>query len=225
MKIIPIKLGVFLLLELILYGMILTVGGLWLSVSSYAAILLCFAYALSFWRSGDRCILLGLLFTVGADYFLVICDPVQRLWGMVMFLCAQTCYAIALSAVVKGRGWLVARGVVTGIALAVTVIVLGENCDALALVSLCYYGNLIMNMVTAFSGFGGKKLLPWAFVLFLLCDTVIGLQVAAGSYLPIGEETLLYRLIFTDFNLAWFFYLPSQVMIALSANKMRGETW
>lgn len=219
MKIDRYKLGGFLLMELILYGIILTVGGVWLRICSYAAILLCFAYALSFWKTGNRYIILGLLFTAGADYFLVICDPIQQLWGMVMFLCAQTCYAAALHAVVKGKTWLVVRGVLTGIALAVTVIVLGENCDALALVSLCYYANLIMNIAAAFYGFRGKRMLPWAFVLFLLCDTVIGLQVAAGNYLPIEENSLLYRVIFMDFNLSWFFYLPSQVMLALSAKK------
>jgi hypothetical protein len=56
-----------------------------------------------------------------------------------------------------------------------------------------------------------------AFTLFLLCDTVIGLQVAAGGYLPIAQDSVLYGLLFSGFNLAWLFYLPSQVLIALCA--------
>ena len=63
---------------------------------------------------------------------------------------------------------------------------------------------------------GKNKLFPIGLVLFLLCDTIIGLQMATGVYLPISEHSVIYKIIFTDFNLAWFFYLPSQVCIALS---------
>lgn len=59
-----------------------------------------------------------------------------------------------------------------------------------------------------------------ALILFLLCDTVIGLQVASGAYLPIPESSLLHRIIFMDLNLAWLFYLPSQVLISLHAAQL-----
>ena len=96
---------------------------------------------------------------------------------------------------------------------------LREKTDALALISVCYYANVILNIVAAFRQFRSKPIFPIALVLFLLCDRVIGLQVAAGGYLPIGEDSWLYRLIFMNFNLSWFFYLPSQVLIALSSKK------
>jgi len=67
--------------------------------------------------------------------------------------------------------------------------------------------------------FRQEKLLSIGFVLFLMCDTVIGLQVACSGYLPIEETFLLYQIIFMPFHLSWFFYLPSQVLIALSAGK------
>ena len=54
-----------------------------------------------------------------------------------------------------------------------------------------------------------------ALVLFLLCDTVIGLQVMGGMYLPIDDGSLLSRILYPGFNLAWLFYLPSQVLLAL----------
>jgi hypothetical protein len=50
---------------------------------------------------------------------------------------------------------------------------------------------------------------------------VIGLQVAAQGYLPIEEGTLLHRILFMNFNLSWFFYLPSQVLIALTSTKSK----
>lgn len=99
-------------------------------------------------------------------------------------------------------------------------LVLGENTDALALVSLCYYANLVVNILAAFTRFRQRRLLSIGLVLFLLCDTVIGLQMANGVYLPIREGSLIHRIISVDFNLAWFFYLPSQVLIALSGRKV-----
>lgn len=204
--------GGFLLLQLALYVCILTCGGTALVATSYAAIVLCGLYALLMGKKEALFLRLGLLLTVGADFCLVVCHPIQRLWGMVFFLGAQTMYALHLSGR-PWRWWL--RGAVSLCALVVTALVLRENTDALALVSVCYYGNLLLNLVFAF--LNKDRMLGIAFVLFLLCDTVIGLQVAAGGYLPIAQESVLYGLLFSGFNLAWLFYLPSQVLIALCA--------
>ena len=204
----------FLALEAVLYICILTCGGQLLVATSYASIVACCVFGLAMGNRGNWFLRLGLLCTVGADFCLVVCAPIQRLWGMVFFLAAQTLYGLQLG----GRPWRwYLRGAVSLVALAVTALVLKENTDALALVSVCYYGNLILNLVYAF--LNKDRTLGVAFVLFLLCDTVIGLQVAAGGYLPIGEGTALYRLLFSGFNLAWFFYLPSQVLLALRTTK------
>ena len=58
-------------------------------------------------------------------------------------------------------------------------------------------------------------LLAIGLVLFLCCDTVIGLNMAK-TYLPIPSDALLYRVINPGFDLAWACYLPSQVLITLS---------
>ena len=204
--------GGFLLLQLALYVCILTCGGTALVATSYAAIVLCGLYALLMGKKEALFLRLGVLLTVGADFCLVVCHPIQRLWGMVFFLGAQVMYALQLGGR-PWRWWL--RGAVSLCALVVTALVLRENTDALALVSVCYYGNLILNLLFAF--LNKNRMLGIGFVLFLLCDTVIGLQVAAGGYLPIAQESVLYGLLFSGFNLAWLFYLPSQVLIALCA--------
>lgn len=208
----------FLLLETILYYFILTAGGQTLVVTSYTSIVLCFLFALQGIRYNPLMVA-GLACTVGADFCLVVCNPIQRLWGMVFFLGAQTLYAIHLHRKQKNTILLVIRIVLTAIAALVAVFVLKENLDALAVISVCYYANLIMNMVVAYTQWRKCKLLPLAFVLFILCDTIIGLQVAAGGYLPIAEGSVLHNMIFSGFNTAWLFYLPSQVLIALSAIK------
>lgn len=209
----------FLIVEAFLYGIILTSGGDLLVYSCFSSIVICFVHALIHVKQGDKLLIAGLACTVMADLCLVVWSPVQRLWGMVFFLAAQSLYAIRLHRQIRSNALLIIRISLTVVALAVTVIVLKDATDALALVSLCYYANLIMNIITAFTRFRDNKLLSIGFVLFLLCDTVIGLQVACGGYLPIEDGSLLHQIIFMPFNLAWFFYLPSQVLISLSAKK------
>lgn len=212
----------FLIAEAILYYFILTAGGQTLVITSYLSIVLCFLFALQGIKR-KALMVAGLACTLGADFCLVICNPVQRLWGMVFFLDAQTLYAIHLHRQHRNNALLLIRILLTVAAGIIAVLVLKENVDALAVVSVCYYANLIMNMIAAFTQWGRNKLLPIAFVLFILCDTIIGLQVASSGYLPIAAGSWLYDLIFSGFNTAWMFYLPSQVLISLCCLQ-KGDT-
>lgn len=212
----------FLVIEAILYYFILATGGPTLVVTSYLSIILCFLFSLQGIKYNPL-IVAGLACTVGADFCLVVCDPIQRLWGMVFFLGAQILYAIHLHRKQPNKVMLLVRIALSIAAEIVTALILKDNLDALAMVSMAYYTNLIMNMVVAFTQWHRNKLLPIGFVLFILCDTIIGLQVASGGYLPIAEGSLLYNLIFSGFNTAWMFYLPSQVLIALCGAK-KGDT-
>ena len=209
----------FLLLQGFLYYLILTTGGDTLVWSSFGAIVLCFLYALI--GGGKPLLIAGLACTVGADYFLVVCGAQDKLAGMVCFLAVQSLYAIYLHRQDFSKNWLWVRLGSIVAATLVTMAVLQGQTDALALVSLWYYANLILNTIMAFAKFWRFPRLAIGFLLFILCDTVIGLQVAAQGYLPIPEGSLLHQIIFMSFNLAWFFYLPSQVLIALSSKKNR----
>lgn len=209
----------FLAVELLLYGLILTTGGKLLVWSEFVSIILCFLFALLSFK--DPMMIGGLAFTMCADFCLVMSQPIQQLWGMVFFMIAQTFYAVLLHSQRLPKSLLTLRMILTVAVEIVAVLILGENTDALALVSMCYYVNLIMNMVCAFARFKHNRLMAFGFVLFILCDTVIGLQVAAGGYLPIPEGSFVHNIIFSGFHLSWFFYLPSQVLLALSARKKR----
>lgn len=207
----------FLLMEVLLYYLIMTTHGKLLVWSEYISIIFCFLFALISFQK--PLMILGLALTVCADFFLVICDPIEQLLGMVFFLGAQIFYAVFLHRQGISKNFLIARIAVSIAVEMVTMAILGQKVDPLALVSVLYYVNLIMNMVCAFSQYPREKHLPIGFLLFILCDTVIGLQVAAGSYLPILEGSFIYDLIFSGFHLSWFFYLPSQVLIAFSARR------
>lgn len=207
----------FLAASCVLYYFILTAGGTLLAATSYASIILCFAFALAGWQ--NFWIIGGLACTVGADFFLVVCDPIQQFWGMVFFLGAQSLYAAMLHRSRPGKTLLFIRLGLIAAAEAVTVLILKDATDPLAVISICYYVNLIFNIILAFLQFKQYRLFAIGLVFFLLCDTVIGLQVMSGGYLPIPEGSLLDKILSVPFNLAWLFYLPSQVLISLSSRK------
>ena len=206
----------FLAIECVLYYFVLTSSGQTFTVTAYSGIILCFLFALAFGSKNEPLMAAGLALTVGADYCLVVCDPIQQLWGMVFFLGAQILYATRLHLRHRNNALLLARILLTAAAEIIAVVVLKDKLDALAMVSMAYYANLLMNIIAAFTQWRNNKLLPLGFVAFILCDTVIGLQVAAGGYLPITEGSVLHNILFMNFNLSWSFYLPSQVLIALS---------
>lgn len=207
----------FLLVEAALYALILT--GHWVVSAQYAAVLLCVVFVIAHLRSANYYILGALLCTAAADWFLVVRGAQDKLTAMICFLAAQTLYAVLLHRRARARGLITARLFLLVIAEAVTVLVLKGNVDPLAMVSIAYYAMTIMNIVCAFSSYKREPLMAWALVLFLLCDTVVGLQVASVGYLIL--PAWLNNALFCGFPLDWLFYLPSQVMLAVCGRENR----
>ena len=211
--------AVFMAATAVLYYFVLTASGALLRWSEFSSMLLCFLFAAANSFFSDKLLTLALLFTCFADYYLVICNPIEQLSGMVFFLTVQFLYAVKLYENNKSKGLLITRIVATALAPLVVLLVIGNKTDALSVISVCYYVNLIFNIISAFMSFNKNRLFAIALVLFLICDTVVGLQVAAGGYLDIAEGSLIYKIIFSGFNLAWLFYLPSQALMALTSLK------
>ena len=169
---------------------------------------------------------LALVCTVGADYFLVYIinesNPLtekQQLPAMIFFSAAQLAYFLRLyfedESKTRKIAHLITRAVLSVIAVAATFIVLGKNCNAVAVVSVFYYANLFLNFV--FSCFLIKKnpLLPIGFLLFILCDTVIGLTLLK-NFVTVSPDAFFYKILYPGFDLCWAFYLPSQALLAVS---------
>lgn len=209
----------FVAIELIMYYFILTASGSLLVWASFFSILLCFLYACITYIKSDNILVAALFCTVCADYCLVIMGSTQRFMGMMFFFGVQMLYALRLLIRHKNRWLYAVRIALTLLSPILVFSVLGKNADRLATISVMYYINLIFNIIVSAVNFKKNKVYLVALVLFLLCDTVIGLQVAAGGYLPIPPDSALYKIIFPPFNLSWMFYLPSQVLIALSGRK------
>ena len=216
-----VALSLFVAVEATLGVLLQTVPGRAADACRFGSVILCCLFCLLFMQRSYAYLLtqLGLVCTVGADYFLVWSQPMVQLPAMLFFLVAQSAYAARLHlsdpSLPRRRvqvGTILALGAVV---LVVTRLVLGANTDALAVVSMLYYTVLVLNVVFAAMRARSNPFLAVGLVLFLCCDTVIGLDMM-DAYLPIPSDALLYRVIHPGFDLAWACYLPSQVLITLS---------
>ncbi|MBQ8310922.1 MAG: hypothetical protein IJX80_07920 [Clostridia bacterium] len=162
---------------------------------------------------------LGLICTVCADYFLVLAEKRQQLPAMLLFSVTQLAYFARLyfaDGNKKRRTWhLICRGLASAIVILLTLLVLGDGADAVALVSMFYYVNLLTNIVFACLQRERSHVFVIGLLLFVCCDTLIGLS-CLDAYLAIPEDSFIWSIIHPGFDLAWAFYVPSQTLLALS---------
>ena len=162
---------------------------------------------------------IALICTVCADYFLVYRTDMQQLPAMIFFSVVQTAYFLRLYFDDNNKArkivHLITRVTLSMIIIAITFAVLGKNVDAVAVVSMFYYANLVMNAVFAFISFKKHYILAIGLLLFILCDTVIGFSLIK-TYISVPSDSFIYKIIYPGFDLAWAFYLPSQVLLSVS---------
>lgn len=161
----------------------------------------------------------ALFLTVCADYFLVLPPSPNQLPGMVFFAAAQLAYAARLYLAeihsTRRRTQIIARVCLSAFVMATAAAVLGKDADAVAMLSMFYYANLVLNLVFAWMQTPKQLLMAAGFTLFLLCDTLVGFAFLDG-YLTVPEGSLIDRINHPGFDLAWAFYLPSQMLLAVS---------
>lgn len=188
----------------------------------YSVIILAFLFSvmgfLPCFGRGDILITAGLTFTLAADWCLVIEEPILPLIAMVFFNGAQLCYAAAVYCRQRSRVektvhiWL--RVGLSATAVAVVFAILGRGADALSVISVVYYVNLLLNCLLSFLQGRRGALLGLGFLLFALCDVFVGLD-NLDMYFTIARDSLIWRLTHNGLNMAWIFYVPSQAMIAI----------
>ena len=160
----------------------------------------------------------ALLFTLGADYLLVVRGDNYPV-AMVLFSIAQLSYAARIwveSREGMKRVELISRIIVGIITVLVPPLLLGAGADFLAVISVFYFGQLILNCVFALIGYKRSNiLLFFGFLLFLFCDIFVGFGNLSG-YLPIEPGTVFWWMAHPPINMAWVFYLPSQTLLGMS---------
>ena len=208
---------VFVALELVLFPLIQLTPARVSEVACYLAIVFValFAAVTSGGEKEGHLIRLGIIFTLVADYFLVLADDAQ-LEGVIAFIAVQLCYFAYLfkrEERTKVRVVNAASRIVLSILLVIAAfVVLGEDTDALAIASVLYYGNLVANAVFAFALGKEERIFAVGLVLFGMCDLCIGLEVLCSSYLESSVMDFMYG---ANLNLPWVFYQPSQTLIGL----------
>ena len=225
-KKIAVLVSVFFVIELAICISIQHTFGILNKALCFFSVVLAFLFAL---LSAERTLdflftVIALFGTVMADLFLVVMDPMRQLPAMLFFSLTQLSYFTRILLKTKNKPLFIThiatRCTVSVVIVVITAIVLGENTDAVALISLFYFANLALNVVFAFIGFKNNPVLAIGLLLFLFCDIFIGMSMMEG-YLTVKEGTLAYFLAHPGFNAAWLFYVPSQALLAASVFSQR----
>ena len=172
----------------------------------YSGILLCLLFALfCALRGGDRLVPSALALTAGADWFLLVRNDNYAV-GIALFLCVQTVYYLRL----RGHGAPDAYSLRAGLALgAGGGLYALELASPLNLLAGLYFSQLVSNTVLAWTQSGRRwRIFAIGLTLFVGCDICVGLFNVLRAGHPLYPAVNLGM---------WFFYLPSQVLIALSA--------
>lgn len=148
-------------------------------------------------------IALALSFTAAADWCLIFVR--NNLLGLLFFLAVQCAYWLEL----RGRDGRARPGLrlITEALMLAALTALGLWKDPVSVLAAVYFGLLAANTLQAF--LDRRGLFALGLLLFMGCDICVGLY-----NMELGLTGLSARLVSVGM---WFFYLPSQVLIALSA--------
>ena len=172
----------------------------------YAGVALCLGYALlCASRGGDRLVPMALALTAGADWFLLVRNDHYAV-GIALFLCVQAVYYIRLRRMGAGAAYPLRAGLALAAGLGLYALHMASPVNLLAGL---YFSQLLSNTVLAWRGKGlPHRIFAAGLTLFVGCDVCVGLFNALPAASPLHPAV--------DLGM-WFFYLPSQVLIALSA--------
>lgn len=214
--------SIFVIIEITFSILIQITSGDINTILSFSTIVLACIFPLLFMNRNRNYIYtqIGLVCTVCADLFLVVIEPMYQIPAMCFFSITQICYFLRIYFNQPSNKQklihLLIRIIMIVLVLSITTIVLKDKTDFLSIISMFYYTNLIMNIIFATIQYKKSLLFPIGLLLFACCDLLIGLDVLDSLYLEIKEGTFLSFLCNPGFNLAWVFYVPSQMFIALS---------
>lgn len=178
---------------------------LWLK---YAGILLCLLFScLGALRGGDLLVPPALALTALADWLLLVLGE-QYLLGVTLFLLVQILYLLRLRR--AGGAILLWLRLPLTLAFLAEAVILLELPAELELLCALYFAQLLVNTAQAWSLPGSIwRRFALGLTLFVACDVCVGL-----FNLPQLIPASLHDFVRVGM---WLFYLPSQVLIALSA--------
>ena len=186
---------IFILLETIIYITFMYADYFNLfdtTVLKYLGIILCLLYCLLNKKIYG---IISFSFTLIADYFLLVKLDNYPL-GILSFIVVQIIYAIYTNTLVK-KSCLLFR-----VCVPLLLVLIIKPKDLTTTLSLIYFPQLVITALASIK-YTKNRLLTIGLILFVGCDICVGLHNLDlySKWYALGQ---------------WFFYLPSQVLIALA---------
>nr|WP_280514176.1 lysoplasmalogenase family protein [Clostridium fungisolvens] len=192
------------------------------SIIKYCYILLCFFLSMliedNCYDTRDKRLLQTALFlTTIADFFFIILESPEL--GIFMFIFVQISYIVRHSRTINLNATTIKILVLLSSAMLFLGIFLKpKNIDTKLYYLALLYGTILINsFILAFSTLRSRfyykhssLMIALGIALFFMCDINVGLYPLITEYYNIDSLSM------TIYFLIWFFYLPSQLLLALS---------
>ena len=191
---------------------------------SYGIVCLCLVFVILFASKNlnSTFMILAFIFTLIADYFLVLRGGKNKTLAMCFFMLAQIFYACVvyfLAFYPKERLLqLGTRIIVTIVSIIVASIILKDRVEPLYIISVAYYFNMLISIAFSLIHFKeglSVKLFAIGLILFSLCDISIGLTVVVDIF-NLTESNFICKILNLPINYVNLFYPISQIVIACS---------
>ena len=218
-----IPLILFILIHSILYLFIYAfkiITGKTETIADYIVVISCFLFSLVYFiikrNSNTLIFVIAFLFTILADTNLLILDDNYEL-GVLAFIIVQFAYFwyILKNMYTKDNyGYLIAIRLIT-IVIGVIASLIVQTDKLLVCLVIIYISNLVINLIISIIPRKRNLLFSLGLFLFLLCDICVGCY-NIGDIIDIYNTSLFYKIANLPFNIAWLFYHPSQVLLAIS---------
>lgn len=218
-----IPLILFILIHLILYLFIYAfkiITGKNETIADYIVVISCFLFSLVYFiikrNSNTLIFVIAFLFTILADTNLLILDDNYEL-GILTFIIVQFAYFwyILKNMYTKDNySYLIAIRLIT-IVIGVIASLIVQTDKLLVCLVIIYISNLVINLIISIIPRKRNLLFSLGLFLFLLCDICVGCY-NIGDIIDISNTSLFYKIANLPFNIAWLFYHPSQVLLAIS---------
>lgn len=198
------------------------------SIPSFCSIVLCFVFVIFFdVRKQDINLLqIALFFTMISDMFLILFRGFQVI-AMISFTIVQITYAVRLLNYSDSKKEniinLCLRVILTILVEILVLAVFLKSFDWLLFICSIYATNFLVNIVFSFIHIRSNFIFPFALVLFLICDFFVAID-CASPYIDLSGNAFFAKIFALPFSLAWVFYLPAQVLLALSLFTTKKKT-
>lgn len=184
----------------------------------YASIVLCFVFSLFFAKKSNlnMFISIAFFFTICADFILAFA-PEYKILGMLFFCLVQIVYFVYIlkqQNIKQKRINLLTRILAITVCEIILWIVFKDIFNVLAELVIFYFVNLLCNTIFALVNFKKNPLFSIGLILFVLCDIFVGFG-EMSLFFDVSSNSFFNFIYAIPFNIAWTFYIPSQVLIAL----------